>query len=370
MKLFALGALFLSLMACAAPAAPPPAPTAAPAPPKPAASAPLAAATSAPATAPTAPTVQSVRTGILPTNLGNAGLLLAQARGYFREQGVELELQNFDGGVQMIAPLAAGQLDVGAGGPGAVLYNAAERDITIKVVGDNGSTPPGFGWQALLVRKPLVDAGTVREVADLRGRKVAIVSTASSAEVTMMQALRRAGLRWDDVDWTTLPFPDMLPALGNGAIDGALLVEPLLSAALASGSSVALLGVDEIYPNQQLSLLMYSGAWATRNPELARGFMVAYVRGVRDYLDAVVKGREREQVAQTLVDMRLLRDAVQLERLRPVGLDPNGRVNVAGMKDDLEHFVVTGVVHNRVDIDALVDMQYADHAVRALGEYR
>ena len=68
--------------------------------------------------------------------------------------------------------------------------------------------------------------------------------------------------------------------------------------------------------------------------------------------------------------MRLLREAVQLERLRPVGLDPNGRVNVAGMKDDLEHFLATGVVRSRVDIDALVDMQYADHAVRVLGEYR
>ena len=103
---------------------------------------------------------------------------------YFRDQGIALDVQNFDGGVQMVAPLAAGQLDIGAGGPGAVLYNAVERDIPIKVVGDNGSTPPGFGWQALLVRKALADSGAVREIADLRGRKVAIIILASSVEIT------------------------------------------------------------------------------------------------------------------------------------------------------------------------------------------
>jgi len=270
----------------------------------------------------------------------------------------------------MVAPLAAGQLDIGAGGPGAVLYNAVERDIPIKVVGDNGSTPPGFGWQALLVRKALADSGAVRGIADLRGRKVAIISLASSAEITMSRALRDAGLQWDDVEFVTLPFPDMLPALANGAIDAALLIEPLLSAALAGGSAAVLAGVDEIYPYQQLALVMYSGAWASRQPDLARGFMVAYVRGVRDYLDAVTRGRDKDVVAQLLVDARLLREAGQLERLRPVGLDPNGRVNVAGMKDDLDYFVAGGIVRNRIDVDALVDLQYADYAVRQLGEYR
>jgi NitT/TauT family transport system substrate-binding protein len=113
--------------------------------------------------------------------------------------------------------------------------------------------------------------------------------------------------------------------------------------ALASGSSGVLLGVDQIYPEQQLSLLMYSGQWATRNADLARGFMVAYVRGVRDYLDAVTRGRDRAAVAQSLVDLRVLREPGQLELLRPVGLNPNGRVNIAGMKDDLEHFLASGV---------------------------
>ena len=49
-----------------------------------------------------------------------------------------------------------------------------------------------------------------------------------------------------------------------------------------------------------------SGTWAAANPDLARGFMVAYVRGVRDYRDAVVSGRDRDAVAQTLVGLALV----------------------------------------------------------------
>ena len=40
------------------------------------------------------------------------------------------------------------------------------------------------------------------------------------------------------------------------------------------------------------------------------------------------------------------------------------------MKDDLDYFVAGGIVRNRIDVDALVDLQYADYAVRQLGEYR
>jgi NitT/TauT family transport system substrate-binding protein len=316
------------------------------------------------------PSLQTIRMGLLPTSLGNAGLLIAQARGYFQQQGIELDVSNFDGGVQMVAPLGTGQLDAGAGGPGAVLYNAVERGVAIKVVGDNGSTPPGFGWQALLVRKPLVDSGAVRTIADLRGRKVALVSLASGAEITMARAIRNAGLQWDDVEFVTVPFPDMVPALANASIDAALVIEPLLSAAVASGSAVVLAGVDEIYPYQQLGLVMFASEWAARPPDLASGFMLAYIRGVRDYVDAVLRGRDREAVARTLAEARLLREAAQFDELRPVGLDPNGRVNVTGMKEDLDYFLARGIVRNRIDIDALVDHQYADRAVLQLGEYR
>src|ERR687885_649031 len=64
-----------------------------------------------------------------------------------------------------VAPLAAGQLDVGGGAPSAGLGNALARGLNLKIVADKGSTPPGFGYAGVVIRKDLWDSG-VRSPAD------------------------------------------------------------------------------------------------------------------------------------------------------------------------------------------------------------
>src|SRR4051812_42659754 len=118
----------LILAACQAPsppaAAPPPAASAVPSAP----SAPRADSAAAPAAAaPTVPAAQPatqelVRVGML-SSISDAPFLIGRERGYFREEGLDLELTQFDSAQQMIAPMGAGQLDVGGGAPGAGLIN-------------------------------------------------------------------------------------------------------------------------------------------------------------------------------------------------------------------------------------------------------
>ena len=128
--------LLVALTACA-PAAPVATPTGAPKPttapaaspeaarpavsPSPAAAASPAASPSpaakAGAAAPAPITPQTVRLGLL-SSASDSGLFIAMEKGYFREQGVEIESTPFDPAAQMVAPLAAGQLDVGGAGWG------------------------------------------------------------------------------------------------------------------------------------------------------------------------------------------------------------------------------------------------------------
>ncbi len=54
------------------------------------------------------------------TNLSSdIGLFLAEKRGYFKEEGVKVELIPFDSGAKMVAPLGAGDLDASAGAASA-----------------------------------------------------------------------------------------------------------------------------------------------------------------------------------------------------------------------------------------------------------
>src|SRR5215467_14327400 len=81
------------------------------------------------------------------------GFFIADKKGYFREEGLEVELTRIDVSPQMTAPLGMGQLDVGAGTVAVNIYNAVSRHIGLRVVADKGSIRPGYGFSGLLVRK-------------------------------------------------------------------------------------------------------------------------------------------------------------------------------------------------------------------------
>jgi NitT/TauT family transport system substrate-binding protein len=67
--------------------------------------------------------LEIVRVGTI-LNASDAPFYIAQERGYLREEGLDIEVTQFDGAQRAIAPLGADQLDVAAGGPGPGLFNA------------------------------------------------------------------------------------------------------------------------------------------------------------------------------------------------------------------------------------------------------
>jgi NitT/TauT family transport system substrate-binding protein len=119
---------------------------------------------------------------------------IADKKGYFKEEGISVSFTPFDSAAKMVAPLGAGQLDIGGGSPSAGLYNAVERGIDVKIVADKGSTPPGYGFQPLLVRKDLVESGRYKSLKDLKGMKIAGSAPGSASTSTLNEALRSAGL--------------------------------------------------------------------------------------------------------------------------------------------------------------------------------
>src|SRR5262249_14362918 len=120
------------------------------------------------------PTPAKVRMGSVGSSMGDGPIYIALDRGYFGEVGLEVEDIRFDGATRMMAPLAAGQLDVVPASITAGLFNAFARDIDVRIVADRGILAPGYGYSGLVVRQPVWDNGAVHALADLRGRKVGV----------------------------------------------------------------------------------------------------------------------------------------------------------------------------------------------------
>src|SRR6059058_5241281 len=228
----------------------------------------------------------NVRVGIVNAS-SDVGFFIADKKGYFKQEGISVSFTEFDSGARMVAPLGTGQLDVGAGSVSAGLYNAVARGIDIKIVADKGSTPPGYGFQPLLVRKDLVDSGRYKSLKDLKGMKIAGSAPGSASTSTLNEALKQGGLKYADVERVFMGFPQHVVALQNKAVDAAMTTEPSATRAVQSGAAVRVMGDDQIYPNHQLAVVLYGGDFAKRRPEVARRFMRAYLKGVRDYNNAL-----------------------------------------------------------------------------------
>src|SRR5579871_3180242 len=161
----ALGALVLLLGACAPASAPPAgAAQAVAASPPPAAQA--AASTAAPA---------PVHVRLSGQKLAVEGVTwIAEERGYFRQEGIEIENVSFTSASEMIPALATGQLEAAPMPANPAMWNAVARGVNARVMLDLGTYRPGESEQAVAIRKAVWDAGRGHQLEDLRGMAVAI----------------------------------------------------------------------------------------------------------------------------------------------------------------------------------------------------
>src|SRR4051794_334207 len=158
--------------------------------------------------------------------IGEAGVFAAIEKGYFREEGIEVDLVPFRVSAEMTAPLATGEVAFGSMGLDASLFNAVERGIPLKIVGYNAIINTRDTSGSWMVRQDLLDSGRFKELSDLRGMKVAINAPGGTGAVWSERVLAKGGLTPDDVEFTTLGFGDQPAAYANKAIDAAFLVEP------------------------------------------------------------------------------------------------------------------------------------------------
>lgn len=310
-----------------------------------------------------------VPVGISPV-MSSAAMFIAKDKGYFKDEGIDVVINPFKAsGAKMVPFLATGQLFVGGGNISAGMYNAIAQDIPIKIVSDKGTVSPGHGYLALIVRKDHVDSGRYKSYKDLKGMTMAVTAKGVSQEIATERYLKSVGLTLDDINLRTLAYSDINIALANNSIDASVQIEPFVAAAVKNGFAVRVAGDDEVYPNQQSAGIFYSPVFMEKHPKEAQGFMNAYVRGLRDYNDAFEKGKNREEIINILTRNTKIKDAAVYEAVVPVGLSPDGLVNVESLKADVQWYHQRGYLKNPVNIDDIVDLSYAKNAVKKLGPY-
>ncbi len=318
-----------------------------------------------------APTTIRVGTASVSSDVG---FFIADKKGYFRQEGLTVTFTSFNSAAKMIAPLGAGQLDVGGGTVAAGLYNAIARDISVKVVADKGSIQPGYGFSALMVRKDLVDSGRYKSYKDLKGMTVAVGASGTGTASALNEALKKGGLKYSDVNVVDLGFPQHVTAFSNKAIDASITNEPTVSLSVKRGVAVRVAGNDIIYPGQQTAVVLYSGVFIKEQPEAARKFMRAYLKGVRDYNDALkdgrIAGKNADEIIAILTEYTAIKDAEIYRSIIANACNPDGHVNAESLRKDFSFFTEQGLIKGAVAFQDIFDNSFVDAALRDLGPYK
>ena len=346
--------LALGLLACAAPAARPE-PTAPPV----AAAAPVAASPT-PASQVAPPERITVRYGYNPI-LPGAPAFLAQERGHFDEQGIEVEWTPFDSAALAVAPLSAGQLDVIPSVPGPSLFNALAREINMRAVAGQS-----LSGTVLLVRKELVDSGQVRALQDLRGRRVSFNVEGSPVDYTLRVAFQRVGMRLDEVEVQRVVNTDLAAALANAGTDAGVVPEPIPTLIETRGIGVRLGDVQELAGPQTGSFIVIGPSMMARPDAHTVRFLVGYLKGLRDYLASIQDGRVADPQAREIISKWTRIPVETIAQAAAPGAPADGRLDLDDLNRQQDFWEREGLVPIKADLARFVDYRYLEAALAQL----
>ncbi len=175
-----------------------------------------------------------------PPNLVHITPWVAKEQGYFAEEGLDVEISTFEGGVYVIRNVVSGAIDAG-GGAGASVAVSVARKAGIKAI---MSLAPRFA-STMTVRSTLI-----KNLQELKGKKLGVQEVGGFADILSRMVLRRANIKPGEVTFVPIASADV-PPLVAGAIDTAILhVDQMIIARQKDPSLQPLVKFWELEPNQ------------------------------------------------------------------------------------------------------------------------
>jgi NitT/TauT family transport system substrate-binding protein len=303
---------------------------------------------------------QKVRVGIIAAMFDALSIIGAE-RGYFREEGLDVEIKPFPGSSDAANALAIGALEVLASGPNPMIFNAKLRGIDLTIVSTAGQHSPGHGSISFLMRRDHVDSGRYKSPADLKGMKLASGLAAPSSWFVSTLA-QQSGVSEKEFEIVQLGLPNVIAGLGNKSIDAACINEPHATLVLKKVNGVRILSMDKFRPNFPNGWLLFGAGITKKNPEVGRRFMVGYMKALREYRQAFIEKTAPAAAPELMAmlkkyNMELTPDTPMLD------FPANGQPSFAAVDELVAWHLKMGNIRATPDLKSLVDDSYLKYAL-------
>lgn len=207
------------------------------------------------ATLATAANADTIKIGVQPW-LGYGPLWIAEQKGFFEAEGLEVELVNFNSDADMNVALVSGSIQVSSIGTNSMINMInAGADMKGFLILD-----AAYGADAVIA-----GAG-IESIEDLRGKQVAFEQGATS-DLLINFALREAGMSIADITPVQMAASDAGLAAIAGRVDAAVSYEPYISTALKADDSFSVIFDGSAAPGLISDLLAAETAFIESNAD-------------------------------------------------------------------------------------------------------
>lgn len=286
-----------------------------------------------------------------------APIFLAQSEGWFREEGIELEMVSLDSSSAMMAA-ASGQLDVFSTQIRSGLFNLMIRGVQVQVVADAGYSRPG-GCTSEAFAAPVQTADRILKNKSYRGETFALIR-GGVTEYLIDRLLEREGLTQDDIKFSQIP-QNNNTWLGNQLNAVHFAADPILSQGIRAGRTRMLTPIQDVDPIHQYGLLVYGKRLIHDDPDLGRRFMRAYLRGAA----RLQEGKSERNLAVLTKETRVPVDVLEQSCWLPFAVD--GKVDPAAVQPFLEWAEKKKYLDAGVPASKWWNGSFAEAAARELG---
>jgi len=302
--------------------------------------------------------------------VGEGGLFLALENGYFAKEGIELEIvpaAAANSGMDTVAQLASGELQLATLAPGAGLFNALARKVGITGIFALNTITRTDKSIGVIVRSDLITSGRYSGLQDLKGLKIAVLTRGGNGHFIVQRAAEKGGLKASDLDLTTMSFPDAIAALSTKAIEAAFEPEPFITIAEERGIAKRVVSGSDASIGTPTIMLYGNAKFINQNREPVTRFVVALLMGQRDYYNAVAKGQNVDELYAVLQKRTQLKDLAMLRKINLPTVDPNGRVDAEAVADLQRFFKEVGSLQRQLELAEYIDQAFLEEALKRIG---
>ncbi|WP_439588720.1 ABC transporter substrate-binding protein [Hydrogenophaga sp.] len=206
-----------------------------------------------------------------------APLQVGMAKGFFTEQGLEIDTTPTAGGAAGLPALAAGQVQITFSNIISIVLGA-KQGLGFQVVAagaGTGDTPPDLAGIISIKGAPL------KTGKDFEGKRIAVNTRNNVIWLFAREWVRATGGNPDNVTFLEVPFPQMTDAVRGGRVEGAFVVEPYLSNSINS-ENMQLVGWPYNTVMKRIPVGMYAAtkSYIDQNPQVIERFVRGYNKAV------------------------------------------------------------------------------------------